>query len=226
MSGTGLSIADSGHALTITQDLSSKQDTLTVNNNVGGIPVLDFNTNEVRKIDTAGDAIVTVSQANSGSTIRLTCDGMTRAEVTAAIAAVAITNAAGTSVNLVYNGAIRTLSFSGAIAYAFSSSFNTLEVSVPCCTQTQSDARCVQTGTEISVTSGNIVLKMLATGFRNEIRYQNGPLRIRRLSRAGDIKNHCQFADSQNGATIFYNGTTNSSDNRIKDNEQAPQEAM
>ena len=65
--GTGLSISDSGHALTLanTLDISGKQDSLTVNNNVGGVPFLDFNTNEVRKIDTAGDAIVTISQARA-----------------------------------------------------------------------------------------------------------------------------------------------------------------
>ena len=62
---------------------------------------------------------------------------------------------------------------------------------------------------------------MLATGSRNEIRYQNGAFRIRRISPAGDITNHAQFPDSQNGATIFYNGTTNSSDSRLKDNQQA-----
>ena len=69
------------------------------------------------------------------------------------------------------------------------------------------------------MTNGNRLFKMLATGSRNELRYQNGALRIRRLSPAGDLTNHAQFADSQNGATIFYNGTANSSDSRLKDNQ-------
>ena len=42
VSGTGLSITDSGHALTITQDLSTKQDLLSVNASAGGIPVIDI----------------------------------------------------------------------------------------------------------------------------------------------------------------------------------------
>ena len=61
---------------------------------------------------------------------------------------------------------------------------------------------------------------MLATGSRSEIKYQNGALRIRRISPAGDITNMAQFADSQSGATIFWNGTTNTSDSVIKTNQQ------
>ena len=58
--GTGLSIADSGHALTLTADLSSKQDALSLNASASGQPVIDMDHDIVRKLDTAGDSIVTM----------------------------------------------------------------------------------------------------------------------------------------------------------------------
>ena len=145
--GTELSIADSGHGLTLTADLSSKQDALSLNASASGQPAIDMDHDIVRKLDTAGDTIVTISQPNSGGTLRFTCDRMTKSEINTALALKqdTITNAAGVGVNLLYNNTIRTQNFGGAIAYAFSNSFNTLEINVPCYTQTESNARYIQT---------------------------------------------------------------------------------
>ena len=172
--GTGLSIADSGHALMLTNtlDWSTKQDVLQVNASAGGTPVIDMGNNTVRKLETSGDAIVQLSTQNAGATLRLSCDGHTKARIATllssyattssvtadtatsasasyldavtytntAISNNAITNHTGTGVDLLYNGALRNLSFSGAIAYAFRNSFQTREINVPCYTQTESDA--------------------------------------------------------------------------------------
>ena len=225
VAGTRISIADSGHALTLTVDLSSKPYALSLNASASGQPVLDMDHDIVRKIDTAGDSIVTISQANNGGALRFTCDGMTKSEIHTALALKqdTITNAAGVGVNLLYNGAIRTLIFGGAIAYAFSNTFNTLEINVPCYTQTESKARYMQIDpSSFSVVNSNgPTLKLTTINTRTEMRYQGGVFRARRQAGNGTLTNHCEFKDSTGGATVFFNGVSSSSDSALKDNQQA-----
>ena len=49
------------------------------------------------------------------------------------------------------------------------------------------------------------------------MRYKGGVFRIRRQAGNGTLTNHCQFADSTGGSTVFYNGTSNTSDAKLKD---------
>ena len=149
----------------------------------------------------------------------------TKSQMTAYLAAKqdTLTNAARTGVDLLCTGTIRTLNFGGAIAYAFSNSFNTLEINVPCYTQTESNARYTQIDpSSFSVVNSNgPELKLTTTSSRTEVRFKGGVLRIRRQAGNGTLTNHCQFADSTGGSTIFYNGVSSTSDSRIKDNQQA-----
>ena len=127
--------------------------------------------------------------------------------------------------DLLYNGAIRNLSFSGAIAYAFSNSFQTLEINVPCYTQTQSDARYIQQSNGFTLENSNgPELKIIARTSQSNIEFKGGTLRIRRESGSGSLNTHLQFPDTQNGNAFFFNSVTadafQTSDNRLKDNQE------
>ena len=225
--GTGLSIADSGHALTLTVDLSSKQDALSLNASASGQPVIDMDHDIVRKLDTAGDNIVTISQANSGATLRFTCDGYTKSQITTYLAAKqdTLTNW-GTGVDLLYNGALRGLSVSGPLGVAFAQNFNEIILTCNSYTKQESDANYVAQDPQ-SITfmnSNGPELNVIARSSRSELEYKGGMLRIRREASGGSFSSHCQFPDSTNGNTFFHNSITAdsfaTSDSRLKDNQE------
>ena len=222
--GTGLSIADSGHALTLNADLSSKQDALSLNASASGQPVIDMDHDTVRKLDTAGDSIVTISQANSGGTLRFTCDGYTKSQITTYLAAKqdTLTNW-GTGVDLFYNGALRGLSVSGPLGVAFAQNFNEIILTCNSYTKNESDTRYVQVdpGDFTVANASGPSVEFNAKSSRTDITYTGGTLRIRRKSNSGSLDTKCDFPDSQAGAVNFPDGTSNSSDGRIKDHQQA-----
>ena len=225
VSGTGLSISDSGHALTLTQDLSSKQDTLTIPASASGTPCLDLSSGRttVRKFQTSGDSIISMSTVNSGETIQISGDGYTKSQITTYLSGKqdTLANGAGSGVVLLYGNYIRSLAFSGAIAWGLNGTSTEVNINVPCYTQSQSDSRYQQIDSDqITLThSSGPEAKIKATSTRCDLRYKGGVLRVRREANDGTFSNHCQFADSTGGATVFYNGTSNTSDSKLKDQQ-------
>jgi hypothetical protein len=227
VSGTGLSIADSGHALTLTQDLSSKQDALTIPASASGTPCLDLSSGRttVRKFQTSGDSIISMSTINSGETIDIAADGYTKSQISNFLAAKQDTITNGTSaIPLLVSGVLRTLSFSGAIAYAFSNYNTEIAINVPAYTTTQSDARYVQVDpSEFKVVNSNGPnTELNARTTRTDITYGGGGfLRIRREDGSGNTYTKADFPDNQSGPVNFPDGISQNSDSRLKDNQQA-----
>ena len=70
------------------------------------------------------------------------------------------------------------------------------------------------------VHSNGQTLKMHCTSSRPELRFGGGALRVRRISGSGALSNHIQVPDSTGGATIFYQGISNLSDQKVKDQQE------
>ena len=126
--GTNLSLADSGHALTLTNtlDISTKQDALTIPTSASGTPCIDMPAGTIRKLQTSGDSIVALSTINRGATLNFACDGYTKSQITTYLAGKqdTLTNTGAGSVDLLYNGMLRGLSFSGPLGHAWAQNFN------------------------------------------------------------------------------------------------------
>jgi len=225
VSGTGLTISDSGHALTLTQDLSSKQDALTIPASATGTPCIDMPAGVIRKFQTSGDSIISMSTVNSGQTIDIAADGYTKSQITSYLAGKQDTIQNGTSgIPLLVSGVLRTLSFSGAIAYAFSNYNTEIAINVPAYTTTQSDARYVQVDpSSFKVLNSNgPTTELNARTTRTDITYGGGGfLRIRREDGSGNTYTKADFPDNQSGPVNFPSGTSNSSDSRLKTNQQS-----
>ena len=235
VAGTGLSISDSGHALTLTQDLSSKQDALTIPTSASGTPCIDMPAGVIRKFQTSGDGIISMSTVNSGQTIDIAADGYTKAQITAYLAGKqdTLTNSGAGSVALLYNGALRGLSFSGPLGHAFAQNFNEVILTCNSYTKKESDARYVQQSNGLTLANSNgPQVKVIARTSQSNIEFKGGTLRIRRESSSGSLTSHLQFPDSQNGNAFFFNSVTadafQTSDSRLKDNQEeiTAQEAL
>jgi len=208
---------------------NAKQDALTIPANASGTPCLDLSSGRttVRKFQVSGDPVLSMTTINNGETIDISADGYTKTQTNTLLAAKENTITNGTSgIPLLINGVLRTLSFSGCIAYGFSNYLTEISINVPAYTQTESDNRYVQVDPEeiTFINNSGPQLHIKTTALRSEFRYKGGEFRIRREATDGSFSNHVQFPDSTSGNTIFYNGITadafQTSDARLKDNQE------
>jgi hypothetical protein len=125
------------------------------------------------------------------------------------------------SVDLLYNGALRGLSFSGPLGHAYAQNFAEVIIDCNAYSKQESDARYLQIASELTVSNSNgPYLQINSISTRTDMRYFGGVLRFRRVAPDGTFRNKCDFPDGT-GAVNFNDGISQSSDSRIKSDQKA-----